>query len=43
MQSLVAPYPSRADLSRRVAASFGGPGLTPLWRRRIIDFLRKFG
>lgn len=43
MRSLVAPYPSRADIARRVAGTFGGPGLTPLWRRRIIDFLRKFG
>ncbi len=41
--SLVPAYPSRADISRRVAASFEGPGLTPLWQRRIIEFLRKFG
>jgi len=43
MQSFVAPYPTRADISRRVAATFAGPGLTPLPKRRIIDFLRKFG
>lgn len=43
MRSLLAPYPSRSDLSRRVAASFDGPGLTPLRQRRIIEFLRNFG
>ncbi|MCB1489959.1 MAG: FAD-dependent oxidoreductase, partial [Bauldia sp.] len=43
MQTFVAPYPSRADISRRVAATFAGPGLTPLPKRRIIDILRKFG
>lgn len=37
------PYPSRAEASRRAAASFDGPGLTPIWRRRIIEFLRKLG
>jgi len=37
------PYPSRSEISRRVAESFAGPGLTPRWRRRIIEFLRKFG
>lgn len=43
MQTFVAPYPTRADLSRRIAESFTGPGLTPPPRRRIIDFLRKSG
>jgi hypothetical protein len=39
----VPPYPSRAEISRRAALSFFGPGLTPPWRQRIIEFLRKFG
>lgn len=39
----VPPYPTRSEISRRVAAAFHGPGLTPAWRRRIIEFLRKFG
>ncbi len=49
MASFPAPYPTRAEISRRVAAGFGeragggGPGLTAGWRRRIIEFLRKFG
>jgi pyruvate/2-oxoglutarate dehydrogenase complex dihydrolipoamide dehydrogenase (E3) component len=43
MQHFVPAYPSRLELSRRVAASFDGPGLTPPWRRRIIEMLRKFG
>jgi pyruvate/2-oxoglutarate dehydrogenase complex dihydrolipoamide dehydrogenase (E3) component len=43
MAALIAPYPSRIAISRRVAESFRGPGLTPRWRRRIMEFLRKFG
>lgn len=43
MRSFAAPYPTRSDISRRVAATFEGPGLTSSWRRRIIDLLRKFG
>jgi pyruvate/2-oxoglutarate dehydrogenase complex dihydrolipoamide dehydrogenase (E3) component len=39
----VPPYPSRAEIARRAALTFHGPGLTPPWRRRIIEFLRKFG
>ncbi len=41
--SMVPPYPSRMEISRRVAASFDGPGQVPRWRRQTIDFLRKFG
>jgi pyruvate/2-oxoglutarate dehydrogenase complex dihydrolipoamide dehydrogenase (E3) component len=43
MAAFVPPYPSRAEVARRVAARFNGPGLTPPWRRRIIEFLRRFG
>jgi pyruvate/2-oxoglutarate dehydrogenase complex dihydrolipoamide dehydrogenase (E3) component len=43
MLSFVPPYPARAEISRRVAETFYGPGLTPGWYRRIIEFLRKFG
>ena len=43
MLSFVPPYPARAEISRRVAETFRGPGLTPGWYRRIIEFLRKFG
>jgi len=43
MQSFATPYPARADLARRVAATFPGPGLTLPWRRRIIDLLKKLG
>lgn len=39
----VPPYPSRSEISRRAALAFHGPGLTPPWRQRIIEFLRKFG
>ena len=40
---LLPPYPTRAAISRSVAEAFVGPGLTSPWRRRIIEFLRKFG
>ena len=40
---LVPPYPSRSEISRRAALAFYGPGLTPPWQQRIIEFLRKFG
>jgi pyruvate/2-oxoglutarate dehydrogenase complex dihydrolipoamide dehydrogenase (E3) component len=43
MLSYVPPYPSRAEIARRVAETSLRPGLTPDWRRRIIEFLRKFG
>ncbi len=43
MQSLPVPYPSRSEIARRVAASFGQPGLTSRTQRRIIEILRKFG
>ena len=38
------PYPSRAEIARRVAIAFDGPGQTPIRRTGgIIAFLRKFG
>jgi pyruvate/2-oxoglutarate dehydrogenase complex dihydrolipoamide dehydrogenase (E3) component len=43
MLTFVPPYPARAESARRVAESFSGPGLTPLWRRRIINILRRLG
>jgi pyruvate/2-oxoglutarate dehydrogenase complex dihydrolipoamide dehydrogenase (E3) component len=43
MRRFSAPYPTRAGISRRVAASFYGPGLTPPWRRSIIEVLRNLG
>jgi pyruvate/2-oxoglutarate dehydrogenase complex dihydrolipoamide dehydrogenase (E3) component len=43
MLGFVAPYPTRSEIARRVAASFfEGNELAP-WRRRMIEFLRKFG
>lgn len=43
MLDFVPPYPARADSARRAAETFYGYGLTPSWRRRIIEALRKFG
>lgn len=40
---MVTPYPSRSAISKSVAESFDGAGLTRRLRRRIIEFLRKFG
>ncbi|MBN9010820.1 MAG: NAD(P)/FAD-dependent oxidoreductase [Rhizobiales bacterium] len=41
--TMIPPYPSRMDVSRRVAETFGGLGQAPRRQRRIIEFLRKFG
>lgn len=43
MGSAAAPYPTRSQIARRVAATFKGPGLTRLWPRRIMGFFRKPG
>jgi pyruvate/2-oxoglutarate dehydrogenase complex dihydrolipoamide dehydrogenase (E3) component len=43
MTAFVPAYPSRAEIARRVAASFVAPGSIPPWQRKIIEFLRKFG
>jgi pyruvate/2-oxoglutarate dehydrogenase complex dihydrolipoamide dehydrogenase (E3) component len=40
---LALPYPSRSEISKRVAESFEDTGLTSRFRHRIIEFLRKFG
>lgn len=37
------PYPSRTEAARQVASALNAPSLTPLWQRRIIEFLRKLG
>lgn len=37
------PFPTRASLLQDVADTSALPGLTPRWRRRIIEFLRKLG
>jgi pyruvate/2-oxoglutarate dehydrogenase complex dihydrolipoamide dehydrogenase (E3) component len=42
MADLVAPYPVRSAIARQVAA-LPEARLTRPWRRRIIEFLRKFG
>lgn len=41
--TMTTPYPSRMDVSRRVAESFAGLGQAPRRQRRVIEFLRKFG
>ena len=43
MAALVAPYPTRSEIGRRVAADLPDAGLTPPLRRRIIELLRRLG
>ena len=43
MLDFVPPYPSRAEISKRVAETYRRAGLTSGWRQRIIEFLGKFG
>jgi pyruvate/2-oxoglutarate dehydrogenase complex dihydrolipoamide dehydrogenase (E3) component len=49
LAALPVPYLTRAEISRRVAAGLAErdgaekPGLTGIWRRRIINMLRKLG
>ena len=49
LASYPAPWLTRAEISRRVAAGVAErdaaekPGLTAIWRRRIIAWLRKLG
>ena len=49
LASFPAPWLTRAEISRRVAAGLAErdaaekPGLTAIWRRRIIAWLRKLG
>ena len=44
IKSLPAPYPSRADISRRVAIAFDGFGQTPIRRTGgAFSFLRRSG
>ncbi|HEY5080780.1 MAG TPA: NAD(P)/FAD-dependent oxidoreductase [Bauldia sp.] len=48
MRAFVPPYPTRSAISARVASPdesslLGASGLTPLWRKRIIDLLWKLG
>jgi pyruvate/2-oxoglutarate dehydrogenase complex dihydrolipoamide dehydrogenase (E3) component len=41
--SLVFPYPTLSEVSRRAAIDFFTPRLTGFWVRRIIGWLRAFG
>ncbi len=43
MASMVAAYPSRADISRRAAASFGTAGPAPRLPQRMLAMFRKSG
>jgi pyruvate/2-oxoglutarate dehydrogenase complex dihydrolipoamide dehydrogenase (E3) component len=40
---IVLPYPTLAELGKRVAIDFFAPGLTSPWVRRIITWMRIFG
>jgi hypothetical protein len=43
LTSLVLPYPTLSELSKRVAYTYYLPTLTKGWLRSIIGLLRKFG
>ena len=43
MKSFPAPYPARADIARRVARAFDGPGRTPIRRSGLFSFIRRTG
>jgi pyruvate/2-oxoglutarate dehydrogenase complex dihydrolipoamide dehydrogenase (E3) component len=43
LATMIPPYPSRMDVSRRVAQTFEGPGQAPRGRRRLIEWMRKLG
>lgn len=43
IRSFPAPYPSRADISRRAAIAFDRPGRTPLRRSGMFSFLQGSG
>jgi len=43
MKSFPAPYPARADIARRVALAFDGPGRTPIRRSGLFSFTRRSG
>src|SRR6476661_1627630 len=40
---IIIPYPTLAEIGKRAAMTYFSPGLTSLWVRRIIAFLRRFG
>ncbi len=43
IKSFPAPYPGRAEISRRVAIAFDGYGQTPIRRTGLFSFLRRPG
>jgi pyruvate/2-oxoglutarate dehydrogenase complex dihydrolipoamide dehydrogenase (E3) component len=43
MRDFPVPGPTRSEIVGRVAGEFGSGDLTPPWRQRIIEFLRKLG
>lgn len=43
LASLILPYPTLAEVSKRVAVSYYLPSLTNPWLRRIMRLVRKFG
>ena len=43
LTSLVLPYPTLSELSKRVAYTYYLPTLTKSWLRSIIGFLRRLG
>src|SRR5438034_10051757 len=40
---MIVPYPTLAEIGKRAAVTYFLPGLTNVWVRRIIGWLRRFG
>ena len=41
--SLVLPYPTLSEISKRVAFAYYQPSLSKRWLRSLIGLLRRFG
>ena len=43
LAGMIVPYPTLAEIGKRAAITYFLPGVTSVWVRRIIVFLRRFG
>ncbi|MCB2054832.1 MAG: FAD-dependent oxidoreductase [Geminicoccaceae bacterium] len=43
LASVIAPYPTRSEITKRAAGSFYAPKLFGSWSKRLVGFLTRFG
>jgi len=43
LAGIVMPYPTLSEVGKRAAITYFTPGLTSVWVRRIIGWLRRLG